>query len=312
VAEARWLEISITVEPELAEALSEVLSRFIPNGVVIESGVIYNDTEDEGTPVGPVRVYGYLVIDENTEETRQKLEESLWHLSQIQPLPSPEYRAIQDEDWMAAWKKHYHPIPIGRRLLILPAWLEPPAGDREVVRIDPSMAFGTGTHPTTQLCLELLEQTIQPGDTVIDVGCGSGILSIAAVKLGARQALAVDIDNAALRSTLENASANNVQDLIERGLGSVQEILAGRFSLRQAPLVLANILAPVIIRLVEAGLANLVVERGKIILSGILADQAPGVIMAGNQHGLHLLSQRQNGDWMALVMQRDLLDYPQA
>jgi ribosomal protein L11 methyltransferase len=304
VAEAHWLEISLTVEPELAEALSEMLSRYIPNGVVVESGVEYNDTEDEGTPVGPVRVYGYIFIDENTEETRQRLEESLWHLGQIQPLPPPIYRTIQDEDWMLAWKKHYHPIAIGKKVLILPAWLEPPEGERVIVRIDPSMAFGTGTHPTTQLCLELIEQTLVPGQSVIDVGCGSGILSIAAVKLGARHVLAVDIDNAAVRSTLENATANQVEMLIERGLGSVQEIKEGRFSLSQAPLVLANILAPVINRLFQAGLAELVAAHGKIILSGILADQAPGVIEAGSAQGMRLLSQSQSGDWVALVMER--------
>src|SRR5512146_2615666 len=248
----------MTVDPELAEAVSELLSRFVSNGVVVESGVTYNDAEDEGTPFGPARVFGYLAIDEHIEETRQRLEESLWHLGQIaenmaSPLPEPAYRTIQDEDWMASWKQHYRPIQIGKRLLILPAWIEDPNQGRIAVKIDPSMAFGTGTHPTTQLCMELLETTVQAGHPAIDVGCGSGILSIGAVKLGASPVLAVDIDNAAIRSTKENAQANGVLDNIETGLGSVREIREGRFSMRSAPLVLANILAPVIIRLFEAG-----------------------------------------------------------
>lgn len=299
---ARWLEISLTIDPELAEAVSELLSRFVSNGVVVESGVTYNDAEDEGTPFGPARVYGYLAIDERIEETRQRLEEGLWHLGQIRALPEPKYTPIQDEDWMAAWKLHYHPIQIGKRLLILPAWLEEPGGERLAVKIDPSMAFGTGTHPTTQLCMELLEDTVQPGKAVIDVGCGSGILSVGALKLGASHVLAVDIDNAAIRSTKENAAANGVLEKVETGLGSVKEISERRFTIHKAPLVLANILAPVIIRLFDDGLANLLEPGGKMVLSGILAEQAGGVITAAEARGLNAIDQRQIGDWVAIVL----------
>jgi len=304
VAEPRWLEVSMTIDPELAEAVSELLNRFVSNGVVVESGVTYNDAEDEGTPFGPARVFGYMAIDERIEETRQRLEEALWHLGQIQSLPEPTYRTIEDEDWMSSWKNHYQPIRIGKRLLVLPAWLEEPPGGRVAIRIDPSMAFGTGTHPTTQLCLEMLESTVQPGIQVIDVGCGSGILSIGAARLGAGQILAVDIDNAAIRSTKENAEANQVLGQIETGLGSVTEILAGQFSMRSAPLVLANILAPVIIRLFDAGLADLIAPGGKIVLSGILDEQAQGVIEAGEAKGLKFEEQRQSGDWVVILMSK--------
>lgn len=299
---ARWLEVSLTVDPELGEAIAELLSRFVSNGVVVESGVTYNDAEDEGTAFGPVRVYGYLAIDEQIEETRQRLEENLWHLGQIQKLPEAAYKIIQDEDWMAAWKQHYHPIQIGKRLLILPAWIEDPNNGRIAVKIDPSMAFGTGTHPTTQLCMEMLESTVTPGEVVIDVGCGSGILSIGAIKLGAKLALAVDIDNAAIRSTKENAEANGVLDKIETSLGSVNEICAGRFSIKSAPLVLANILAPVIIRLFDAGLADLIAPNGQIVLSGILAEQAQGVIEAAQAKGLRFIEQRQIKDWVVILL----------
>ena len=309
MADPHWLEVSMTVDPELAEAVAELLSRFVSNGVVVESGVIYKDAEDEGTPIGPVRVFGYLAIDEFIEENRARLEESLWHLGQIQALPEASFKTIEDEDWMSSWKQHYHPIQIGSKLLVLPAWLEEPPGGRIAIRIDPSMAFGTGTHPTTQLCLELLESaafdsTGQPVSDVIDVGCGSGILSIGAVKLGVPHALAVDIDNTAVRSTRENSAANGVLARIETGMGSVNETRAGQFSIQAAPLVLANILAPVIIRLFDAGLSDLVLPGGKIVLSGILDEQAQSVIQAGEAHGLTFIEQRQITDWVAILMQK--------
>jgi ribosomal protein L11 methyltransferase len=303
--DARWLEVSLTVDPELAEAISEVLSRYVSGGVVVESNVKYNDEEDEGTPYGPVRVYGYLPVDEQIEETRQKVAEGLWALGMIQPVPEPAFRPIQDEDWMAAWKQHYKPIPVGKRLLILPAWIPPAPDEKRIpVKIDPSMAFGTGTHPTTQLCMELLEDTVRPGQASIDVGCGSGILSIGALKLGASHALGVDIDNAAVISTRENATANGVMERMEVGLGSVEDILAGKFSIRSAPLVLANILAPVIIRLYDGGLADLVETGGTQVLSGILDTQADGVIRAAEKHGLRFVEQRAINDWVVIRLER--------
>lgn len=304
MAEARWLEVSLTINGELAEAVAEALDRYVSNGVVVESGVEFNDEESEGTPVGPVRVYGYIAVDEHLEETRRNIEEALWYLGRIQPLPAPSYRTIEDENWMAAWKKNYHPIPIGKRLLILPAWVEQGDPERIAVRIDPSMAFGTGTHPTTQLCMEMLETYTPEGQPVIDVGCGSGILSIGALKMGASHALAVDIDNAAVISTRENGEANGVLDLIEAGIGSVSEVREGRYSLTQAPLVLANILAPIIIRLFDAGLADLVSPGGHIVLSGILLEQCPNVIAAAEAHGLTLLETRNINDWAAVAMRK--------
>lgn len=304
MAEARWLEVSLSVNGELAEAVAEVLDRYASNGVVYESGVAYNDEEDEGTPFGPVKVYAYLPVDKYLDEKRQRLSEALWHLGRIQPLPEAVYRTIEDEDWMAAWKVNYHPIPIGQRLLILPAWIEQEDHSRIAVRIDPSMAFGTGTHPSTQLCLEIVEKYVQPGQTVIDVGCGSGILSIAALKMGAQKALGVDIDSASIRSTRENGAANEVEDRLEVGLGSVDEVRLGQFSLSTASLVLVNILAPTIIRLFAAGLADLVAPGGMIALSGILAEQGPSVRAAAEAKGLVFVEQKQSGDWIVLVLKK--------
>ena len=298
-----WLEVSLTVNGELAEAVADVLARFAPNGVTTEQAVDFVNDEDQGTPDGPVTVRAYLVADEKLEETRQKLEESLYYLGMIQPMPAPIFTTIPDENWMETWKVHYQPIAVGKRLIIVPAWLESPDKDRIPIKIDPGMAFGTGTHPTTQLCLELLETTASKGGQVIDVGCGSGILSIAALKLGAGFALGVDIDEASVKASRENADANGIPvDRFEVGKGSVAEILSGKYQIRNAPLVLANILAPIIIRLFDMDLGKLLTRGGALILSGILVDQAAGVIAATEANGLKLVEKHQMGDWVALLV----------
>ncbi len=314
-----WLEVSLTVNGELAEAVADVLARFAFSGVMMEQGVKYTDDEDAGTPTGPITVRAYLEMNDQIEETRQKLEESLYYLGMIQPLPAASYKEIADQNWMEAWKQHYKPILIGERLVIVPAWMDSPDPNRIAIRIDPGMAFGTGTHPTTQLCLELMEKYFddrqQTRDhepqtmvnrplSIIDVGCGSGILSIAAIKLGARSALAVDIDAGSIDNARENANTNSIGDELILGVGSVQEILNDKFSFRKAPLVVANILAPVIIRLFETGLAELIEANGAILLSGILQEQAQNVIEAAQAKGLKMNERKQTGDWVALSLRR--------
>ena len=301
-----WLEVSLTVDGELAESVADVLARFAPNGVMTEQGVKFNDEEDEGTATGPITVRAYLEVNDQLEETRQKLEESLYYLGMIKPVPTPAYKQIAGQNWMEAWKQHYKPILIGQRLLILPAWLESPEPKRIPIKIDPGMAFGTGTHPTTQLCLELMEVSTdhRPLTTVIDVGCGSGILSIAALKLGASKVLGVDIDIESVKNSRENADTNGVGEELLLGQGSVTEVLSGSFQFKSAPLVVANILGPILIRLFDAGLADLVEPNGEIILSGILDHQAESVIAAGEAKGLKRNDQRQIGDWVAISLKR--------
>lgn len=300
MAEKSWLEISLIVDGELAEAVAEVLARYVPNGVVVESTQIIPDPEGEGHPAGPLRVCGYLDPDADVEETRRRIEEGLWYLSRISPMPAPQFRIIQEVNWVEAWKEHYHPIPVGKRLLIIPAWLKPENPNRIPIRIDPGMAFGTGTHPTTQLCLMLAEERVRPGEAVIDVGSGSGILSIAALRLGAAHALGVDIEAESVTSAHQNAVLNEVDRWLELGLGSVAEVRRGQFSIRRAPLVFANILAPVLVRLFEDGLADLVENGGCAILSGILVEQEASVIAAAERHGMKLIERQQIEDWVAL------------
>lgn len=303
--DTKILEISLIVEEELVEPVAELLAEHVKGGVAIESTAVTSTMDGSaGRAIGPLKVYGYLTIDEFLEEKRQRLEEGLWYLSRIRPLPEPSFRVVLESDWAEAWKKHYHPIPIGKQLVIVPAWLESPAPDRIPIRIDPGMAFGTGTHPTTQLCMELIEDILSPlpveNPVVIDIGCGTAILSIAALKLGAVHALGVDIDPDAVRASRENAAANQVGERLEVGPGSLAEIQAGSFSIDRADVVLANILAPVCISLLEAGMADLLKPGGQLVLSGILDEQAPQVVQAAERSGLSLLETRQINDWVAL------------
>ena len=300
----RWLEISLKVNGELAEAVAEVLDRFVVNGVVIERDIPQETGKNENSSEDLVKVFGYLAVDEKIEETRNQVEQALWYLGRIASLPTPLFKIIEDEDWMAAWKKHYNPVLIGNKLQIVPSWMNPPDPSRIPIRINPGMAFGTGIHPSTQMCLEHLETYAPKGKPIIDLGCGSGILSIAAIKLGADHALAVDIDEQAVRNTRENAEINQVLEKIESSLGSLQEIREKRFSIYEAPVVVVNILAPVIVSLFQSGLGDLVEKNGILILAGILDSQFEDVEKIATEKGFSRIEKRTSADWVSPVYKK--------
>jgi ribosomal protein L11 methyltransferase len=300
-----WLEVSLTVGGEAAEAVAEVLTRFAPEGVALEATELETSPDSEAArPAGNVKVRAYLPADGALEATRSQLEQALWHLSQIVPLPAPEYRTVAETDWSEAWKVNFRPVRVGRRLMIVPAWLNPPLEPDDIaVRLDPGMAFGTGTHPTTQLCLAALERHAQPGQAMLDLGTGSGILAIAAAKLGAGPILALDIDDEAVRVARENTAANGVAENIQVARGSLREVLEGQFGpeWRSAPVVVANILARIIVTLLDEGLGDVVAPGGLLITSGILESQAYQVVAAMKAHGLSVRAQEQIEDWVAIL-----------
>src|SRR5436305_5708489 len=207
-----WLEVSLTVNGEAAEAVADLLTRFAPEGVALQAARVEQSPDSErGQASDEVTVSAYLPVDAGLEDKRAQLEEGLWHLGQLLPLPTPAYRPVAETDWSESWKANFKPLRVGRRLMIVPAWLNPPlAPDDLVIRLDPGMAFGTGTHPTTQLCLEAIERHARPGAAMIDLGTGSGILAIAAARLGPSQVLALDVDPEAVRVAGENVLANGV------------------------------------------------------------------------------------------------------
>lgn len=298
---ARWLEVTIFVDGEAAEAVSELFARYAENGVACEQAVEYDAAEEHVTAVGPVKVSAYIAVEQDLDHIRRKIDEGLYYIGCIVDLPQATYRWVEDQDWMQVFRSYYHPIEVGERLLILPAWAEY-KGERIAVRIDPSMAFGTGTHPTTQLSMAMLERFIKGGEAVIDVGCGSGVLCITAVKLGASKALGVDVDMPSIQAARDNAERNGVSMHIDIASGSVAEILAGEFELRQAPVVVANILAPILLRLFDAGMADLVEPGGVLLLAGLLDSQRDQLLARAEQAGLTLIEETGINDWVALAL----------
>lgn len=296
-----WVEVSLQVDGELAEPVADVLADNVPGGVVMEE---MDSQAGEGDRPPAVRVYGYLPVDGKLQERKANIERALWHLSQIESLPPPSFQPLEVEDWRTAWQKNYRPISLGERLIVVPAWMASPDEEREAIFISPGMAFGSGTHPSTQLALALIDKLLRgqdaPPEGMIDVGCGSGILSIAAIKLGVPAVWAVDHDPQAVRVAEENVLENSVQGQVEVRLGSVADITAGSLGIQQAPLVCANIIAPVLKTLFREGLADLVQPRGTLILSGILDAQAPELVNLLDEHGFRHTTRLQQKDWVAL------------
>jgi ribosomal protein L11 methyltransferase len=305
---SKWLEVSLTVNGETAEAVADVLTRFAPDGVALEATRVEQSPDSESAEAaGEVIVRAYLPAGEDLEQRQAQLEEALWHLGQLLPLPAPAYRAVAEADWAEDWKVNYKPVRIGRRLMIVPAWLNPPLEPDDVaIRLDPGMAFGTGTHPSTQLCLKAIERHLTLGARMVDLGTGSGILAIAAAKLGSGPVLALDIAPEAVRVTRENAAANGVADGIVVAQASLAELLRGDFGPEwsQTPLVVANILASIITPMLEQGLASVVAPGGLLVLSGILDTQAYRILAALETAGLTIAAQEQSEDWVAILARK--------
>jgi len=299
-----WIEVSIEATPEQVESVAEVISRYANQGVVIEQ--LASGKNSFSAVIQPlVKVFGYILLDDSFEVIRKKIDEAIRYLSQIQPIADPAYKEIPETNWMSAWKDQYRPLTIGKKIAVIPAWIDDEYPQRYSIRINPGMAFGTGTHPTTQLSMRLLEKYLETGDVVFDVGCGSGILSAGAIFLGASNVFGVDISPAAVASSKETAQLNHLGNAFHVARGSIEAYVQGQFGKSSADLVIANILTPILLRLFEQGLSDLVADDGYLILSGILSDQLPAIQHAARKKGLLFQEELFYEDWAVVCFQKE-------
>ena len=299
-----WLELTVEVDHEAVEPVTELFARYGYNeGVIIQEPFTQEPDGDNLAvdPTRPVKVSTFVAAADVAPGTISEIQQALWHLGQMRSVGELAVVEHQSQDWLNAWKEHYHPLRVGTRVTVRPPWHDYlPTEDEVVVILDPGMAFGTGMHPSTKLAVLGLEEELRPGIRVLDVGTGSGVLAIAAVLLGAEAVDAVDIEPVAVRSTMENAERNGVADRIQAEAGSVGDDtpFTGPY-----PLVVANIIARVLIEL-SVGLAATVAPGGALVLSGIIESREPAVRRAFEGEGLIFDRRSQIEDWVGMVFRR--------
>ena len=227
----------------------------------------------------------------------EEMAKNLINLLQSIDNTKSSYLIKDDEDWANNWKKYYHQVPVGDKLLIKPSWedLEDEFKDRLIVEIDPGMAFGTGTHETTYMCLEALEKYVKDDDVVFDVGCGSGILGIAAAKLGAKEIVAVDIDEKCVETSIENAKLNGVKGKMEVHLGNLLDVVDGT-----ANIIVSNIIAEIITGLVF-DLREHLVPNGIFIASGIIEEKIQMVVDELERNEFEILDIKKKNGWSLII-----------
>ncbi|MCE5322077.1 50S ribosomal protein L11 methyltransferase [bacterium] len=290
----RWVEITVNATGESAEAVSNILIEEGCGGTATSS-LVKSDKQTAND------IIGYLPVDDRLEGRLQNISERVKTLPDLGlSLASDEItiKRVKDEEWASAWKKFFKPLKIGR-VVIRPTWEEyDPQPDDIVIDLDPGMAFGTGSHPTTKLCLEALQDYVKGGETVLDMGTGSAILAMAAARLGAARVVGLEIDPVAVEAAVDNVKRVNLGNTIKIERADSPSAFEG-----QADIVLANIIAKVIIDMAE-GLASKVRPGGILIASGIVVERSQEVIDTLTSLGLKLHEVRQGGDWVALVFKQ--------
>ena len=311
-----WIEITVHTTTEGADIASQALIDAGSTGVSIEDKNDFDENQrapgqwdliDEQVLVNmpdDVLVHGYFGDDERIRDTVSQLEA---HMRAVRDMELPfdvgalklDIKTVHDEDWSENWKKYYKPFRAGRHLVVKPSWesYEPAEGDR-VIEIDPGMAFGTGTHETTGMCVELVEKYVRSGDRVIDVGTGTGILAIAARLSGAGETFATDIDHVAVRVADENCRRNGQQVTVRQG-----DLLSAVDEGAQFDVAIANIIADVVIAL--AGQIGAVLRpRGTFICSDIIREREGDVAEALEREGYEICEVRRRGEWVAICSKR--------
>jgi ribosomal protein L11 methyltransferase len=302
----RWLELTVEADVEAIEAVSEIFGR-LGRGAAVRPTRLIRDPNDElaarEDPSAPYVITAHLPDDRDAAEALERTEQALWHLQAfgLRPVGELQVRAVDETDWTEGWKAGYTPQRIGR-VLIVPSWLaaDEARPDDVMLRLDPGMAFGTGLHPTTRGCLTLLQRLSPMPPRLLDVGSGSGILALAALRLGAEQAVCLDTDPVAVEATLANAAENGLAERVEarRGtLGSDGE------PAEPFPLVLANLVAAILVELAPA-LARSTSPGGTLLASGIVHARAAEVSAAIAAAGFVERERLDDGEWVSLRLER--------
>ncbi|TWE06501.1 [LSU ribosomal protein L11P]-lysine N-methyltransferase [Neobacillus bataviensis] len=311
----KWSEISIHTTNEAIEPISNILHEAGASGVVIEDpfeltkeredqfGEIYQLNPDDYPEEGVI-IKAYLPVNSFLGETVDAIKESINDLILHDidlGLNRVTISEVNEEEWATAWKKYYNPVKISEKFTIVPTWeiYEPVSSDELIIELDPGMAFGTGTHPTTVMCIQALERTVRPGDRVIDVGTGSGVLSIAAALLGAEDVRAYDLDEVAVTSAKLNIKLNKVHDKVS----VAQNNLLDGVEENSADVIVANILAEVILRFTD-DVARVVKPGGSFIASGIIQPKKDLVKDALIDSGFEIVETILMEDWVAISAKR--------
>ena len=302
VAASRWTEVTVETDPHWIDLVSAALIALGANGVAIsglDPAEAAGDWADRPEPdASAIRAYFPVddLLGERLNLLRARLDEAAKDLA---PIPARiSLHAVAESDWAEAWKPYFHPVHVDR-VAVIPSWEDyTPAPGEAVVRMDPGLAFGAGTHPTTQQSLSLLQQVLAPGDCVLDLGTGSGILAIAAARLGAGPVLARDVDPSAIKVALENVAANGLTGVIRVEQGDLLAGMTGRFDM-----ILANLIAPLLLDLLPS-LPPFLAPGAKAILAGIIADRAAEVKAAAIKAGLTVAGEIAEGEWVALLVRR--------
>lgn len=297
-----WLEISADADAESVDAVADLFSRHVYNhGVVVYEPFKQDEDGDnlEIDPTRPVRVSGYLPVNENLEPTLHRLDEGLWHLRQIGTVSELCRQPQKQEDWANAWKEHFQVTRIGRHFVIRPTWRDyvPEPGD-VVIDLDPGVAFGTGLHPSTALCLVWVESMDVTGKRVLDAGAGSGILSIATIKCGAATSTALEIDPVAVGALKQNVELNGLEESIDPKQADVRAPLPvdGTYDL-----ILANMISRILMAAADS--LSVVSHEGTVlVLSGVIESHETEVVDAFTQRGFAQTGRRTSRDWVSLVM----------
>jgi ribosomal protein L11 methyltransferase len=298
-----WLELSVAVEPEAVESVSAAFAEY-GQGVALEQSV---ESSRDGDVVvvpadAPVIVKTYLPLADPAAPHRQaQLEKAVWALGQLRQVGPLQVRTLRETDWANAWKDYFFVHRVGERIVIVPSWRESEFSqgpDDVVLLLDPGMAFGTGLHPTTRLCLRAAEELVQSGDRVLDVGSGSGILAIAAARLGAGRVEAVEIDPVAAEVCRENVHRNAVDSIVSIQNGSLESAPAEPFDL-----VLANITIRTLLEL-RSQLQAALRPGGVAVLSGVLDERADELRQTFESDGWRHVRTDHEQDWVAVLMNR--------